>query len=300
MKVGVWYGIIAYCLWGLLPLYWKLLQFATAAEILCHRIIWSVLFLFFLLLIRRRWRWLPQVFHDKKVLVTFSISTLLLGSNWFVYIWAVNAGFVIETSLGYFITPLVNVLLGVMLLKERLSKMQIFSLVIAACGVFYLTVTHGSLPWIALYLAVSFGLYGLVRKKATLGSLEGLSLETLLLLAPSLLYLFHLHSIGKDTFGRVGIVQNGLLLLAGITTATPLLFFAAAARRIQLTTIGFLQFISPSLQFFLGIVAFHEKFSTNRLIGFIFIWASLLFYSVHIILQQQRRLEVQDAPSMSV
>jgi chloramphenicol-sensitive protein RarD len=253
---------------------------------------WSLLFVLLLLIMRRRWAWLKTAVHTPRTLVLFTASALLLSVNWFVYIWGVNAGFIVETSLGYFINPLVSVLMGVFFLGERLRKGQWGAIALAAVGVIYLTVRYGALPWIALTLATTFALYGLIRKTAPLGSLEGLSLETALMFLPALGYLIYLESQGTAAFGHVDGQTTLLLGLAGVATAVPLLFFAAGARRIKLATIGILQYIAPTLQFLIGVLVYHESFSVDRLVGFSLIWLALVIYSAENIWfsRQQPRL----------
>ena len=229
MQKGTIAAASAYVLWGLLPLFWHALHTVPALEILAHRMVWSLLVVLALLAARRDWRWLGAVWHDRRVVVTFAVSALLLTLNWWVYIWAVNAGHVIETSLGYFINPLVNVLLGVLVLHEHLRTGQRIAITLALAGVLYLTISYGQVPWIALALAGTFGLYGLIRKQAPLGSLEGLTLETLLLFLPALAYLLVLEAQGRGAFGHQGVLTTLLLASAGIATATPLLLFAAGA-----------------------------------------------------------------------
>lgn len=280
MNRGVLYGIAAYMLWGLLPIYWKALQSVPALEILANRMVWSLVFCLTLLALRREWRWLPAALSDLRTVLIFTGAALLLTVNWGVYIWAVNAGFIIETSLGYFINPLVNVLIGVIVLHEQLRVGQWVAVGLAAIGVLYLTIVYGSLPWIALTLAFSFGSYGLLKKKVRLGPLEGLSLETALLTVPALLYLIWLAMRGENAFGQGDMGLSGLLIGAGVVTAIPLLFFAAAAQRIPLSLIGILQYIAPSIQLLIGIFIYREPFNFTRLVGFAFIWAALVTYTV--------------------
>lgn len=279
MNKGMLYAIAAYAMWGLFPLYWKALHHVPALEILSHRMTWSLLFVLLLLVLRRRWAWLKTAVHTPRTMLLFTASAVLLSVNWFVYIWGVNAGFIVETSLGYFINPLVSVLMGVFFLGETLRKGQWGAIILAAMGVIYLTVHYGTLPWIALTLATSFALYGLIRKTAPLGSLEGLSLETALMFFPALGYLIYLQSQGTAAFGHVDGQTTALLGLAGVATAVPLLFFAAGARRIKLATIGILQYIAPTLQFLIGVLVYHEAFTADRLVGFSLIWLALLIYS---------------------
>lgn len=279
MNKGMLYAIAAYGLWGLFPLYWKMLQHVPALEILSHRMTWSLGFVLLLLLLRRRWHWLKTAVHTPRTILLFVASAMLLSVNWFVYIWGVNAGFIVETSLGYFINPLVSVLMGVMFLGERLRRWQWLAIGLAAAGVMYLTIRYGTLPWISLTLATSFALYGLIRKTAPLGSLEGLSLETALMFFPALGYLVYLEVTGTAAFGHVDGITTVLLSLAGVATAVPLLLFAAGARRIKLATIGILQYIAPTLQFLIGVLIYHEPFTMDRLVGFSLIWLALVIYS---------------------
>jgi chloramphenicol-sensitive protein RarD len=279
MNKGMWYAIGAYGLWGLFPLYWKTLQHVPALEILSHRMAWSLLFVVGLLVVRRRWGWLKTAVHTPRTLLLFTASAMLLSVNWFIYIWGVNAGFIVETSLGYFINPLVSVLMGVFFLGERLRGGQWAALAMAAAGVIYLTVRYGALPWIALTLATSFALYGLIRKTAPLGSLEGLSLETALMFFPAFGYLVYLEVMGTAALGHVDSLTTVLLVFAGVATAVPLLLFAAGARLIKLATIGILQYIAPTLQFLIGILVYHEPFTADRLVGFSLIWLALILYS---------------------
>jgi chloramphenicol-sensitive protein RarD len=275
-------------MWGLFPLYWKTLQHVPALEILSHRMTWSLGFVLLLLLLRRRWDWLKTAVHTPRTLLLFFASATLLSVNWFVYIWGVNAGFIVETSLGYFINPLVSVLMGVVFLGERLRRWQWLAIGLAAAGVIYLTIQYGALPWISLTLASSFALYGLIRKTAPLGSLEGLSLETALMFFPALGYLIYLEVVGTAAFGHVNGLTTWLLGFAGVATAVPLLFFAAGARLIKLATIGILQYIAPTLQFLIGVFIYHEPFTLDRLVGFSFIWLALVIYSGENILFSRR------------
>ena len=280
MQAGVVYATLAFVWWGLFPLYFRIVTTVPAPEILAHRVLWCLLFLAALLTARRQCGWLRPVLSQPKVLGAFAASALLIGANWLAYIWAVQQGHVIEASLGYFITPLVNVLLGVTLLHERLRRAQWVALAIAACGVLWLTVQAGRLPWIALSLAVTFGSYGLLRKIAALGALEGLTLETLLLapLAGLTLGIASLH--GSASFPAPDALTNLWLIALGPITAVPLLLFAAGARRLSMATLGIVQYIGPSIQFVLGIWVFNEPFSAMRLVGFACIWLALVIYTL--------------------
>lgn len=296
MSRGVIAAIGAYILWGILPIYWKALQEVPALEILCHRTVWSLAFVLFVLAIRRRWHWVAASLRQPRTLLLFFASACLLGANWFTYIWAVNAGHVVDASLGYFINPLISVLLGVLFLGERLRPWQGAAVVIASAGVLYLTISLGAFPWIGLLLAGTFGFYGLIRKTAPLGSLEGLSLETALLTLPALAYLVILEGAGHGAFGRAGAATTLLLAGAGAVTAFPLLLFASAARSIALATVGILQYIAPTLQFLLGVLVYHEPFSSARLAGFAIIWLALAIYTADAFLHERRRRAPIAAP----
>jgi chloramphenicol-sensitive protein RarD len=273
------YAAGAYVLWGLVPVYFKALQHVPPLEILAHRVVWSLVFLAIVLAWRRQWAWIGTVLHRPKVLAGFIASAILISINWFIYIWAVNNGRVIDASLGYFINPLINVLLGFLLLHERLRPGQWAAVALAAAGVAWLTWQGGHLPWIALTLAITFGTYGLLRKTAALGALEGLSLETLILFPAALGYLIVLTLHGHNSFVTAPGSTKWLLIAAGPITAIPLLMFAAGARRISLSLLGLLQYIGPTLQLLLGVWLYHEPFGGPRLAGFAMIWAALALYS---------------------
>lgn len=289
MSKGTLTAASAYILWGFFPIYWKLLQNVSSFEILGNRMTWSLIFLLGVLAYKRHWSWVRPAFKDRKIVLTFFLTALLLSINWGTYIWAVNAGFIVETSLGYFINPLVNVLLGVVLLKEKLRNGQLLAVLIALGGVLYLTISYGRLPWISLTLAFSFGFYGLLRKTARLGSLEGLSLETGLLFLPALSYLLYLQLNGTAAFGHSDLRTNLLLPLAGVATAVPLLLFAAGARQITLITLGILQYTAPTIQFLLGVFVYHEPFDTQRLIGFALVWLALIIYTTEAIYRTRQK-----------
>jgi chloramphenicol-sensitive protein RarD len=279
MSTGVLYAALAFFCWGLFPLYFHAIGEVPPMEILAHRMLWSLLFLAIVLAVRRQWKWLPDVLARPKVIGAFIASALLLSTNWLIYIWSVNNGHVLDASLGYFINPLVNVLLGLLVLKEKLRRGQWLAIGIAAAGVAWLTWQAGQLPWIALLLAASFGAYGLLRKTAALAALEGLSFETMLLFPVAAAYVIWLTVHGSNTFINTPSDTTRLLLIAaGPITAIPLLLFAAGARRIPLSVLGMLQYLSPTMQMLLGLWVFHEAFSAARLIGFIVIWSALAIY----------------------
>ncbi len=283
MNKGTLYALAAYGLWGVLPIYWKLLGDVPPLEILAHRMIWALLILLALLAYKQRWVWLRAVRHSRRILLTFLATAVLLATNWFVFIWAVSQGYIVESSLGYFINPLINVLFGSVFLGERLRQWQKAAIALVLSGVLWLTISYGTLPWIALTLALSFGLYGLLRKTAALDSLEGLSLEMMLLFLPALAYLIYLSASGESSLGRVSVLQHILLLLTGIVTAVPLLLFAMGARRVTLTTLGILQYLAPTGQFLIGVFLYNEPFSQTQLIGFGLIWTALAIYTMETI-----------------
>lgn len=278
MLNGVLSAGLAFVIWGAFPIYLRALQGIPPLEILANRVCWSVVFLSLLLLARRQWGWLTQIRNNPKLLLSFMASALMLTMNWVIYIWSVNAGQIIDATLGYFITPLVNVLFGLML-GERLRRGQWASVALAASGVVWLTVSAGQLPWIGLMLAASFGLYGMLRKTAALGALEGLSIETLIILPAALGYLLIPGSGSSHSMGGDALSTTLLLMAAGPVTAIPLLLFAQGARRIPLSVLGILQYIGPTLQFLLGVWLYHEPFGGNKLVGFSIIWSALALYS---------------------
>ena len=280
MHSGVVYAALAFFWWGLFPLYFRIVPGINPGEVLAHRIVWCLLLMLALLAWRRQWAWLGPVLRQKKVLAAFVASALLLSGNWLTYIWSVNNGHVIDASLGYFITPLVNVLLGYTLLHERPRRAQWTALALAAIGVLWLTVQTGRLPWIALVLAATFGCYGLLRKVAVLGAVEGLTLETMLLSPLAFAAIAAWSLKGHSTFPAPDALTNVWLIALGPITAVPLLLFAAGARRISMTTLGLLQYIGPSIQFVLGVWVFHEAFTPARLAGFALIWLALVVYSL--------------------
>ena len=288
MQPGILYAASAYILWGLFPLYFRALQGIAPQEILSHRISWALLFLVMVLAARRQWQWLAKVAREPKILAWFAASSTLLSVNWYIYIWSVNDGHVIDSSLGYFMNPLVNVLLGYLLLHERLRPVQWLAIALAASGVAWLAWQAGHLPWIGLSLAFSFGLYGLLRKTAALGALEGLSLETVLLFPFAFGYLAYLAWRGENGFLQAQSATQWLLAAAGPITAIPLLLFAAGARRIRMATLGLLQYIAPTIQLLLGVLLYHEPFGGARLVGFAVIWAALAVYSLEGLLQAWR------------
>jgi chloramphenicol-sensitive protein RarD len=293
MNKGILLGAGAYLMWGFFPVYIKQLEKAPSLQILGHRIAWSFVFLLVVLLLMRQWGTFRRSLTGKRTLLLYSISALLLAANWLTYIIAVNTGHVIESSLGYFINPLVSVMFGVIFLHEKLRNVQWLAVGIAALGVAYLTYDYSALPWIALILAVTFGLYGLVKKVAPLGALHGLALETAILVLPALVFLGLVHSQGEGAFGAGDARLTFFLAMSGVITAIPLLMFGEAARRIPLTMLGLLQYIAPTCQFLLGVLVYQETFSASRFVGFVIIWSALaLFWVEGYLHQRSQRLAV--------
>ena len=288
-KRGVFSVTGAYLLWGVLLIFWRALQEVPTIELICHRMAWSFVFVALLLSWKGNWTWLRQARENPKTLITFLCTASLLTFNWFTFVWAVNAGHIVDASLGYFINPLFSVLLGVVFLKERLRRWQWMALAVAAGGVVFLTLAYGAFPWIAFALAISFGFYGLLRKTADLGALEGLSFETALMFLPAAAYLGFIEFTGAGSFWHAGTGTTFLLSLTGVVTAVPLFLFAYGARRVTLSTVGVLQYVAPTMQFLLGVMIYGEDLSTTRVIGFSVIWAAVLVYSGEGILEARRR-----------
>lgn len=288
MKKGIFYAFCAYAMWGFFPIYWKLLDGVPPIEILSHRMVWAFVFCVVLLAVTRKWSWIRAALHDWRTVVIVFFAAVLLSINWFIYIWGVNSGFIVETSLGYFINPLVNVVLGVVIFKERLRPGQWAAVALAAFGVVFLTFVYGRLPWIALTLAFSFGFYGVLKKKVRLPALEGLSLETGMLFIFALSFLLWRSINGTGSFGNTDLATNLLLIGTGIITAVPLLSFAAAAHLIPLSLMGIMQYIAPTFQFMIGVFIFNEPFSPQLLIGFSIIWAALALYTLEGVMRRRR------------
>ena len=277
---GVLAAAGAYILWGVLPAYWKLLSGVPAYEILSHRMVWSLLLTLGVIVLLGRKEIFLRAARERKNLITFSTTALLLAINWLLYIWAVNAGFIVEASLGYFINPLINVLFGMVFFRERLRTLQWAAIVFAVLGVLYLTFYYGQFPWIAMVLAVTFAIYGLLHKQNPLGPLDGLCLETAIFFVPSVICLLGLEyvQVQGGSFGHIGLSGSLLLAGAGIITTIPLLLFGYAAQKIPLSTLGILQYLAPSINLVLGIFVYGEDFSRQRMVGFLLIWMGLALY----------------------
>lgn len=282
--IGIASAAGAYVLWGILPIYWKLVQSVPSHEVLAHRVVWSFVFMIFVLVaagkLRAFFGEFREIIAKPKKLFGVIMASSLISVNWFTYIWAVNSNRVIETSLGYYINPLVSVLLGIIVLKEKLSFWQMVSFFLALIGVLNMALQFGAVPWVALLLAVSFGLYGLFKKMVNLGAITGITTETLIIFPFALLYLTYIHNNGSGAFGFNTPEISGLLIGAGIVTAVPLILFTKGANRLPLTIIGFLQYIAPTIALMLGIFLFREPFTNVHLISFTFIWAALTIFSL--------------------
>lgn len=281
-RKGLAIAIGAFVLWGLMPLYWHLLKIVPALQIVAHRVLWSAVLVALWLAWSQGRGWFAAILRNRRLAAMLTLAGLCIGLNWSLFIWAVNAGHVVETSLGYFINPLLSVLIGVLFLRERLNALQWVSVGIAACGVLWLTFNYGSFPWIALSLAASFGAYGLIRKLAPVDSVAGIGFENAVLLLPALVLL-----VSQELSGQGGFLPGAsawgwgvdlLLVFGGALTALPLIGFAYAVRRVPLSTVGLMQYISPTLSFLTGVFFFHEPFDQDRAIGFVFIWIALALF----------------------
>ncbi len=280
MNKGIWYAIAAYGIWGLFPLYWKPLHDVPALQIIGHRIGWSYILLILVVIVTRQWKQFHAVAFTKRTLSIYTVSAALVSVNWLVYVWAVNAGFIVESSLGYFINPLLSVLLGVIFLREKLRRCQWLPVGLAALGVLIVSFAYGSFPWIAVTLALSFGLYALVKKQAPLNALNGMTLETGILFIPALLYLLTVEAQGQGAFLHSGVTSNLLMIGAGLVTTIPLLLFSSAAQRIPLAMVGIIQYITPTMQFLLGVFVYKEPFTLIQLTGFGLVWLALVIFTL--------------------
>jgi chloramphenicol-sensitive protein RarD len=281
---GIVYGVFAYTLWGVLPIYWKLIQDILPMEILTHRVMWSFVTLVVFLLITRKLKefnlTLKQVYRNKKVFFSMIIVSLLISVNWLLYIWAVNSNHILDASLGYYINPLVSIILGVIVLKEKLSLWQIFSVVLATIGVGYLTISSGTLPIIAILLSLTFAFYGLLKKLLKIEAFFSLTIETLIVFPIALAYFSYLYVNGNAGFINSGTIEQFLMIGAGLVTILPLLFFGKATQLIPYTYIGFLQFISPTISLLIGVFIYDENFTQKDIISFSFIWVACIFFTL--------------------
>ncbi len=283
--LGLVAGIACFTTWGLIPVYWKLIASVPASEILANRFVWTTMFLSIVLSFQRRWPELFAIVRSRRALTYCLTGGVAIASNWFLFIYAVNIGHVVETSLGYFMTPLMNVLFGALFLRERLTRLQFISVILALLGVLNLTFGYGRFPWIAVSLCLSFGLYGLLRKKSGTAAIPGLFIETILLLPLAIVFLIYLRRSNALTFGHGGWWLSILLVSTGVVTAVPLFWFGYATRHLRLITVGFLQYLSPIGSFFLGVFLYHEPFTRGHLITFILIWIALAVFSAEALLR---------------
>jgi chloramphenicol-sensitive protein RarD len=283
--LGLIAGIACFTTWGLIPVYWKLLTTISASEILAHRFVWTTVFLSIVLSWQRRWGEVVANVRSRRALIYCLTGGLAIATNWFLFIWAVNIGRVIETSLGYFMTPLMNVLFGALFLRERLTRLQFVSVLLALLGVLNLALGYGQFPWIAVLLCLSFGLYGLLRKKSGTAAIPGLFIETILLLPLAIIFLIYLQHSNALVFGRAGWRLSILLISTGVVTAVPLFWFGYATRHLRLITVGFLQYLSPIGSFFLGVFLFHEPFTRGHLVTFVLIWIALAIFTAEAVMR---------------
>ena len=285
---GVTFAGAAFLIWGLGPIYWKGLLAVPALEISIHRVLWSFLLLLLLLGLGRRWHEFTMALKNLRILLTLLVTAVILLLNWLLYVWAVNNNYMLQGSLGYYINPLVNVVFGILFLRERLRSAQIVAVMLAGVAVLYLTVSYGQFPWIALALASSFGIYGLIRKVAPVGPLVGLAIETTLMAAPAVAFLIYLGASGRATFLNSGRGIDFLLLGTSVLTVVPLTLFTAGAKRINLSTVGLLQYIAPTGMFLLAVFYYHEPFLMAQVWTFIMIWVALIIYSTDSIIYYRR------------
>jgi chloramphenicol-sensitive protein RarD len=289
-RAGIGYGLAAYIIWGLFPLYWPLLAPTPATQILAHRMVWSLVFVAVVLVVRRRWAFVSALRSDPHRVGLLVVAAIMISMNWGLYIWAINAGYVVESSLGYFITPLVVIAFGVIVLKERLRRTQWTAVGVGFIAVVVITIGVGQVPWIAVGLAASFGSYGLAKKLAQTPALDGMAVETSVLAIPAIGFLVFVQLRGTGSFGHIAAGTDLLLISSGVVTVVPLLFFAAATRRVPLTVMGLMQYATPILQFALGVAVRHEKLPPSEFAGFALVWVALTILGTSEIRQWRRSL----------
>jgi len=288
MNKGIFYAITSYFLYGLYPIYFKMIENVPALQVVGHRLVWSFVFLVAVVLIRKEWPEFSQALRKPGLWLFFFIAALLITTNWLIYVYSVQAGYIVEASMGYYINPLVTILLGLIVFRERLRNYQWLAVGLATIGVVYMGINAGHLPWIALGLAFSFGLYGLAKKKSPINAFYGLTMETIILLLPSLVYLLAMQQNGAGAFWNDGLSTTFLLILAGPITILPLLLFGASARLIDLSMLGFIQYITPTIQLLIGVIIYREPFTHESLLGFSLIWIALIILSVEGFLQNRK------------
>lgn len=290
---GIGYALMAFSAWGVLPLYWKVLEDIPALEILAHRILWSFVFMSLIILLTGEWHQIKKVISSRRTLIHLFLCGIIISANWLTFIWAVNVGRVVETSLGYYINPLIIILLGMIVFKERLVPLQYLALLFASIGVIIMTIQHGQIPWVALTLAFTFATYGLLKKTSRVESSLGLAMETFFVMPLALSYILLRQFQGTGSLGSLSLTTTLFLLGTGIITAIPLLWFARGTKRVEFSTIGFMQYIAPTITLYLGIFVFQEHFTRVHLLSFSFIWVALMIYSLSLTGQfKKRRTEV--------
>ncbi|WEK53585.1 MAG: EamA family transporter RarD [Candidatus Cohnella colombiensis] len=297
MRKGIIYAVLTYLCWGLLPLYWRMFDTMSAMEVLSHRILWSFVFVAIIVIVAKRWKHMKAAVVDRKSKVAVILCSLLITCNWLIFIWAVNDNHVIETSLGYYMNPLISVLFAVVFLKERLYLGQWLAIILAGVGVLMLSIQYGHIPWISISLAVTFALYGLAKKMAKLDVLLGLTWETLIVFPISLFYLVFIHAQGTATLSTLSSSSLILLLLAGVATAMPLFWFAKATELLPLSMVGFIQYIAPTTSLLLAIFVFNESFTSGQLSSFILIWGALILYSITTFRTNKSTQQLKTVPS---
>lgn len=291
-NLGLIYAFSAYIWWGFIPVFWKQLDHISSAEIVMHRMVWSCVIVLVMIMFMRQWREFSALFSQPKVMLRLLIASALMTINWGVFIWAVNSGYLVETSMGYFINPLINVLFGVLFFAERLRKGQMFALFIAFVGVLYLVLTFGAFPWISFTLAITFALYSVTKKSITVPAAHGMGLETLFFIVPAIAYLIYIEANGSGQF-TASAFNASMLVLGGLFTLIPLLLFAAAAKKVTMTVLGMTQYIGPSLQLLIGVFIYNEEFGSERMIAFGLIWLALAVYSVDQIRHRRRSRKIK-------
>ena len=291
-NLGLIYAFSAYIWWGFIPVFWKQLDHISSAEIVMHRMVWSCVIVLVMIMFMRQWREFSALFSQPKVMLRLLIASALMTINWGVFIWAVNSGYLVETSMGYFINPLINVLFGVLFFAERLRKGQMFALSIAFVGVLYLVLTFGAFPWISFTLAITFALYSVTKKSITVPAAHGMGLETLFFIVPAIAYLIYIEANGSGQF-TASAFNASMLVLGGLFTLIPLLLFAAAAKKVTMTVLGMTQYIGPSLQLLIGVFIYNEPFGSERMIAFGLIWLALAVYSADQIRHRRRSRKIK-------
>lgn len=287
-NAGIIYALLAYFIWGVVPIFWRQIDHVDSLEIVAHRMVWSCLMAVFLVIVLREWAQFKRLLKQPKVLARLFLASMFISLNWGIYIWAINSGFIVETSMGYFINPLINVLFGVVFFGETLRRNQVAAIALAAIGVAYLIIAHGQVPYIALILATTFACYGAIKKNLSVPAIHGMAVETALLILPALGFLSYLQLTGEGSFGA-DLPTDAMLVLGGVVTLTPLVLFAMAAPRISMTALGMTQYLGPTLQLIIGVWIYKEPFGSDHQIAFGLIWAALLVYTLDQLNHRRKR-----------